>query len=58
MESEAGPQEKSRLLEQVKEDNQETSAMERKIVELEEQASRLKDEIAQMDLDDGNQGIL
>ncbi|KAI9327036.1 hypothetical protein BDR26DRAFT_103857 [Obelidium mucronatum] len=51
LDKEAGPQEKSRLLEQVKEDNQETSAMERKIAELEEQAHRLKEGLSQIDMD-------
>ncbi|KAJ3017081.1 UNVERIFIED_CONTAM: Intraflagellar transport protein 74 [Siphonaria sp. JEL0065] len=51
LDKEAGPQEKSRLLEQVKEDNQETSAMERKIAELEEHAHRLKEGLSQIDMD-------
>ncbi|KAI8618335.1 hypothetical protein BC830DRAFT_1061535 [Chytriomyces sp. MP71] len=51
LDKEAGPQEKNRLLEQVKEDNQETSAMERRIAELEEQAHRLKESLSQMDMD-------
>ncbi|KAJ3196942.1 Intraflagellar transport protein 74 [Irineochytrium annulatum] len=57
IDKDSGPQEKSRLLEQVKEDNQETSAMERKITELEEQSLRLKEMISQLDMDaDSNQG--
>ncbi|KAJ3115659.1 Intraflagellar transport protein 74 [Phlyctochytrium bullatum] len=51
LEKEAGPQEKTRLLEQVKEDNQETSAMERKIAELEEQSMRLKETLSQIELE-------
>ncbi|KAJ3299109.1 Intraflagellar transport protein 74 [Rhizoclosmatium sp. JEL0117] len=57
LDKEAGPQEKSRLLEQVKEDNQETSAMERKIAELEDQAHKLKETLSQIDMDtDAGQG--
>nr|KAJ3414893.1 Intraflagellar transport protein 74 [Polyrhizophydium stewartii] len=50
-ESESGPQEKARLLEQVKEDNLETSGMERKIAELEEQLRKLREQISQADAD-------
>ncbi|KAJ3038636.1 Intraflagellar transport protein 74 [Rhizophlyctis rosea] len=57
IEGEAGPQEKARLLAQVKEDNQETSAMERKIAETEEQIMRTKEEISQLDMEmDSQQG--
>lgn len=51
MGSETGPIEKNRLLEQVKEDNQETSAMERKIGELEEQSQRLKEALSQLEIE-------
>ncbi|KAJ3212909.1 Intraflagellar transport protein 74, partial [Clydaea vesicula] len=52
-----GPQEKNKLLAQVKEDNAETALMERKIVELEEQSKKLKEQLAQLDieLDSGHQ---
>jgi intraflagellar transport protein 74 len=43
---ESGPQEKQRLLEQVKNDNLETSGMERKITELETEIKQMKDAIA------------
>ncbi|KAJ3334231.1 Intraflagellar transport protein 74 [Blyttiomyces sp. JEL0837] len=51
IENDSGPKEKNRLLEQVKEDNQETSAMERRISELEEQAQRIKEALSQLDLE-------
>ncbi|KAJ3108463.1 Intraflagellar transport protein 74 [Phlyctochytrium planicorne] len=51
LEKEAGPQEKNRLLEQVKEDNQETSAMERKLAEMEEQATKLGETLSQLDIE-------
>ncbi|KAI9203192.1 uncharacterized protein BJ171DRAFT_569171 [Polychytrium aggregatum] len=58
IETNTGPQEKARLLEQanhhvvvVKEDNQETSGMERKLLELEELAKRLKEEASQLDVE-------
>jgi DNA-binding protein YbaB len=35
----------------VKEDNQETSAMERKITELEEQSQRMKEALSQLDIE-------
>lgn len=44
-EDESGSQEKTRLLKQVKEDNLETSAMERKVLELEQEIERLKQQI-------------
>ncbi|KAJ3412205.1 Intraflagellar transport protein 74 [Chytridiales sp. JEL 0842] len=57
LENENGPNEKNRLLEQVKEDNQETSAMERKILELEEQVQRQKEQLSNIEMDlDTNQG--
>ena len=40
---ESAPQEKARLLEQVKQDNIETSGMERKIAELEDEIKKAKD---------------
>ncbi|KAI8593685.1 hypothetical protein BDZ88DRAFT_492951 [Geranomyces variabilis] len=56
LEGESGPQEKSRLLQQVKEANQETSGMERKILELEDQAAKLKETISGLDMElDSNQ---
>jgi intraflagellar transport protein 74 len=55
--SESGPQERDRLLQQVKNDNLETSGMERKIAEMEEQIRVLKDQIALHNLEqDSNQG--
>ncbi|KAJ3379475.1 Intraflagellar transport protein 74 [Entophlyctis sp. JEL0112] len=48
---EAGPAEKNRLLEQVKGDNQETSAMERKIAELEDQSHKIKEALSQIEMD-------
>jgi intraflagellar transport protein 74 len=54
---ESGPQEKARLLEQVKNDNLETSAMERKIAELEDKIRTLKDQLGVLTGDlDANQG--
>ncbi|KAJ3147741.1 Intraflagellar transport protein 74 [Geranomyces variabilis] len=56
LEGESGPQEKSRLLQQVKEANQETSGMERKILELEDQAAKLKETVSGLDMElDSNQ---
>ncbi|KAJ3182990.1 Intraflagellar transport protein 74 [Geranomyces variabilis] len=56
LEGESGPQEKSRLLQQVKEANQETSGMERKILELEDQAAKLKETLSGIDMElDSNQ---
>ena len=46
---ESGPQEKARLLEQVREDNLETSGMDRKILELDDQVHKLRDQILQAD---------
>ena len=43
---ESGPQERARLLEQVKNDNLETSGMERKISEIQAQIKLLKEQIA------------
>jgi intraflagellar transport protein 74 len=55
--SESGPQERERLLQQVKNDNLETSGMERRIAEMEEQIRVLKDQIAMHNLEqDSNQG--
>ncbi|KAJ3020606.1 Intraflagellar transport protein 74 [Thoreauomyces humboldtii] len=51
LESESGPQEKSRLLQQVKEANQETSGMERKIAELDEHAQKLKEQLSGLDME-------
>ncbi|KAJ3183602.1 Intraflagellar transport protein 74 [Gaertneriomyces sp. JEL0708] len=51
LESESGPQERTRLLAQVRADNQETAAMERKIVELEEQAERFREQSSQIDME-------
>lgn len=57
MEADGGPQEKARLLDQVKEDNQETSAMERKLVELEETRKKVKEELSNIEMEmDSNQG--
>ncbi|KAJ3040027.1 Intraflagellar transport protein 74 [Rhizophlyctis rosea] len=57
IDGEAGPQEKARLLAQVKEDNQETSAMERKITESEDQLHRMREEISSIDMEmDSQQG--
>ncbi|KAJ3132641.1 Intraflagellar transport protein 74 [Physocladia obscura] len=57
LDREAGPMEKNRLLEQVKSDNQETSAMERKITELDEQAHKFNEALSQIEMDtDVNQG--
>ncbi|TPX54840.1 hypothetical protein PhCBS80983_g05707 [Powellomyces hirtus] len=56
LESESGPQEKARLLQQVKEANQETSGMERKIGELQEQTQKLKEQLSGLDIElDSNQ---
>ncbi|KAJ3121351.1 Intraflagellar transport protein 74 [Nowakowskiella sp. JEL0407] len=44
-------QEKNKLLEQVKEDNAESAGMDRKVLELEEQATRLKEQISQLDIE-------
>jgi intraflagellar transport protein 74 len=52
---ESAAQEKPRLLEQVKQDNLETSGMERKIAEMKEEIQRTIDASAQMD-DDPNLG--
>ena len=43
---ESGPQERARLLEQVKNDNLETSGMERKISEIQSQLKSIKEQIA------------
>ena len=56
LEHETGPQEKAKLLEQVKEDNLETVAMDRKITDLEEESKKLKETIAQYDMDLDNTG--
>ncbi|KAJ1336333.1 hypothetical protein BSLG_007117 [Batrachochytrium salamandrivorans] len=48
-ENESGPQEKARLLEQVREDNLETSGMDRRILELEDQIHKLHEQISQAD---------
>jgi intraflagellar transport protein 74 len=50
-ESEAGPLEKAKLLDQVKEDNLETVAMERKILDLEEESRKLKETLTSFDID-------
>ncbi|KAJ3270746.1 Intraflagellar transport protein 74 [Terramyces sp. JEL0728] len=46
-ELESGPQERARLLEQVKSDNLETSGMERKLQEMEEETRLLKEKLGQ-----------
>jgi intraflagellar transport protein 74 len=57
IENENGPNEKNKLLEQVKEDNQETSAMERKMGEMEEQVQRYKEQLSQLEMElDSGQG--
>lgn len=50
-ENETGPQEKAKLLEQVKEDNLETVAMERKIADLEEESRKLKEALTSFDME-------
>jgi hypothetical protein len=49
--SAAGPLEKAKLLEKVKEDNLETVAMERKIVDLEEESKKLKETLTSYDIE-------
>ena len=59
IDKETGPQERQKLLDQVKEDNLETSAMEKKIQEIEEKCKILKVENAQLnvELESGQSGI-
>ncbi|KAJ3253843.1 Intraflagellar transport protein 74 [Boothiomyces macroporosus] len=51
-ELESGPQERARLLEQVKSDNLETSGMERKLQEMEEEIRNLKEKLSQDNVQD------
>ncbi|KAJ3320564.1 Intraflagellar transport protein 74 [Boothiomyces sp. JEL0866] len=54
-ELESGPQERARLLEQVKSDNLETSGMERKLQEMEEEIRVLKEKLSQDNVQDPGQ---
>jgi intraflagellar transport protein 74 len=49
LDQDAGPQEKAKLLDQIKEDNLEMAGMERKISELEDQSKKLQQQIAHLD---------
>jgi intraflagellar transport protein 74 len=56
--NETAPQEKARLLEQVKQDNLETSGMERKITELNDEMKNINETLSQIQGNDPNAGII